>query len=110
MHKGIARLLIVSLFVWPLSQACIADASVDRRMAVTFDDLPIATSVHKSTDARRRITEKIVHALTERDIPAIGFVNEQQLFSDGQLVDAELHLLGQWLDAGLDLRAIQSNR
>lgn len=75
----------------------------DRRMAVTFDDLPTAASVAKSPDERREMTAALLRALTSRDIPAIGFVNEIQLYADDEPLPRRVALLEQWLDAGFEL-------
>lgn len=83
--------------------AVAAADTVQRRMAVTFDDLPTAASVAKNDATRRRMTETLLAALRERDIPAIGFVNERQLYANDELLPERVALLERWLDAGLAL-------
>jgi peptidoglycan/xylan/chitin deacetylase (PgdA/CDA1 family) len=72
-------------------------------VAVTFDDLPIAAAGSKTELTRRKITLRLLHALTERDIPAIGFVNEIGLLIDNEINDKRVDLLRLWLAAGMDL-------
>lgn len=74
-----------------------------RFVAVTIDDLPVV--VKESTlKKRQRITRNLLKHVTESKIPAIGFVNENKLFSkDGKLLPQELNLLQKWIDAGLEL-------
>lgn len=74
-----------------------------RQMSITFDDLPVAATTDLDLQRRRDVTLQIVRALVARSIPAIGFVNEQKLYSDGKLNQAEVDLLRLWLAAGLEL-------
>jgi peptidoglycan/xylan/chitin deacetylase (PgdA/CDA1 family) len=76
---------------------------VDRRMAVTFDDLPVGSVVHPDVAGQRAILEPLITAVTAHRVPAIGFVNESKLYADGELDPARVALLEGWLDAGLDL-------
>ena len=67
-----------------------------REVAVTIDDLPIAGMTH-TVPANRAITSKLLAALSANHVPAIGFVNESKLGSDGE------PLLRMWLDHGFEL-------
>jgi len=58
---------------------CQGVAAEPCRVAVTIDDLPIATSVDEDAATRRKITLWLLQSIVERDIPAIGFVNERKL-------------------------------
>ncbi len=104
MIKCRRRFPLVSAGFWLLflfvSTAGMAD---ERIVAVTFDDLPIAAAGSKSESTRRKITLRLLHALTERDIPAIGFVNEVGLLVDDMVSEQRVDLLRLWLAAGLDL-------
>jgi peptidoglycan/xylan/chitin deacetylase (PgdA/CDA1 family) len=77
--------------------------ATEREIAVTFDDLPIAGGGSRDEATRRELTHRLLWALTERNIPATGFVNETGLYDAGQFVDARAELLQMWLAAGLDL-------
>ncbi len=72
-----------------------------RFIAVTIDDLPV---VAKNSDlkTRQEITRKLLAHITKAKIPAIGFVNENKLYRDEKLVEAEVDLLRAWLNAGLE--------
>src|SRR6476659_3436146 len=86
-------------------------ATPDRRMAVTFDDLPWAsldpTPPLPATGpvppaigaAHARLLAKLVAA----KVPAIGFVNASRLTVHGQQQADRVALLQAWLDAGLAL-------
>jgi peptidoglycan/xylan/chitin deacetylase (PgdA/CDA1 family) len=73
-----------------------------RQVAVTFDDLPVATPSIYNIEEQRAIVSKLVKSITSNNIPAIGFVNESKLYKFGE-VDARIALLKTWLDAGLEL-------
>lgn len=77
--------------------------AAERILAVTFDDLPIAAAGSKSEKLRRKMTLRLLHDLSERDIPATGFVNEAGVFVDGELRESRVDLLRLWLAAGMDL-------
>ncbi len=96
MKKEISTLLL------PLILLISGNAQTARFVAVTIDDLPV---VVKNSDLKKRqqITTKLLRHITKEKIPAIGFVNEKKLYTDEKLIDAEVALLQQWIDAGLTL-------
>jgi peptidoglycan/xylan/chitin deacetylase (PgdA/CDA1 family) len=75
-----------------------------REIAVTFDDLPVATKVSASDIAEQgRITAKLVAAITAHRVPAIGFVIAGSLFRSRRSDPQRIGLLRQWTAAGLEL-------
>lgn len=75
----------------------------DRRIAVTFDDLPQSRS-GAPVAVQESVTTALVGAITRQAVPAIGFVNEGKLRdSAGTLDPRRVALLTRWLDAGLEL-------
>lgn len=72
-----------------------------RTVAVTIDDLPV---VRGGDDLARmqQITGQLLDHLTRHQVPAIGFVNEQQLGVPEALPE-RVALLEAWLQRGLDL-------
>ena len=74
----------------------------NRFIAVTIDDLPVV-SKQKDLNVRQEITRKLLDHIKKAKIPAIGFVNEGKLYANEKRVEAEVDLLRQWLDAGLEL-------
>src|SRR5215813_4960867 len=76
--------------------------SPQRFIAVTFDDLPVV-SLEDDQSVRQEITQKLLKKISDAKVPAIGFVNENKLYTDGKRDEAKVKLLQQWLDAGLDL-------
>jgi peptidoglycan/xylan/chitin deacetylase (PgdA/CDA1 family) len=72
-------------------------------VAVTFDDLPAAGPDRGSTSRVVSINKAIVGTLTKHRIPAVGFVNEIGLETNGAVDPARVAALKIWLDHGLEL-------
>lgn len=73
-----------------------ADAVVDApTLAVTIDDLPWIGAVRQG-ETRADALGRMIEALVERDVPAMGFVNCDRLGAGAPLVR-------MWLDAGLEV-------
>lgn len=76
----------------------------ERRMVVTFDDLPAVAQVDDGLfSTHERITTRLVATIAEHRIPVIGFVNEAKLVTDGATDPRRVALLRRWMDAGLEL-------
>jgi len=71
-----------------------------KRVVITIDDLPCANCAEGSWE---QVTEDLLHTLKQHRVPAIGFVNENKLYRDGELDSTRYHLLERWLQAGMDL-------
>jgi peptidoglycan/xylan/chitin deacetylase (PgdA/CDA1 family) len=75
-----------------------------RQVAVTFDDLPLASATPLDVAARESVTARLLSAVVKHRVPAIGFVNEGKLAdSAGRLRPEMVALLERWLDDGLEL-------
>ena len=83
--------------------ALAAGPSGPRSVAVTFDDLPCVPAEGATAERQLEINRRIVATLTERKIPAVGFVNEVRLYEGGVLRPERVASLEVWLDAGLEL-------
>ena len=82
--------------------------AAERRMAVTFDDLPgpPAGLSSNSVSGLRENTRKLLATFAEHHVPVVGFVNEGKLFVPGEKPDdapARTSILKLWVDAGLEL-------
>lgn len=78
-------------------------AEVDRRIAVTIDDLPWArVDTILPADLQTRHAA-LMAQLRQADVPVVGFVNENKLEVDGQVQPARVQMLRDWLDAGYGL-------
>jgi peptidoglycan/xylan/chitin deacetylase (PgdA/CDA1 family) len=83
-------------------------AGEDRRVAVTFDDLPGPPGGLVSGDvaALRENTRKLLATFAELHVPVVGFVNEGKLFVVGEKAEdaeARIAVLKTWVDAGHEL-------
>lgn len=75
-------------------------AEIDRRIAVTIDDLPWvqlpAVGTGSIIDAHRRLMK----ALTDAKVPVVGFVNEGKMVDNGRTQPARVQMLRDWLATG----------
>ncbi len=74
-----------------------------RQMVLTFDDLPAQRAQIQPPARLVEITDGLLQVLTQKKIPAIGFVNEDKLESGDKVDPARVSLLERWLDAGQEL-------
>ncbi len=72
-------------------------------MAITFDDLPTTSVAAQDDERRETLTDRLLGAIAQQQVPAIGFVNENKLFDNGRPVPRRVALLQRWLAAGLEL-------
>src|SRR5688500_11004336 len=90
-------------FIFILAAVSVEAQKPQRLVAVTIDDLPVV-STRRDLETRREITRKLLAHITKAKVPAIGFVNENKLYGEGEKRDeAQVDLLRAWLDAGLEL-------
>src|SRR6185369_4328459 len=70
--------------------------AVERSVAITFDDLPGAGAgtVVPDTAGLEALSRKLLIALRQHSVPAIGFVNEAGLGLDGPLLDDRTRRVG----------------
>ena len=73
-----------------------------KRIAITIDDLPFTTKVNLSVAAKAKMSTKLLKHLTNHNVQAVGFVNEDKVLVKGE-VDAHINILEQWLDSGMEL-------
>lgn len=98
--------LTAALLTTPPAQPETPSPTPQRRMAVTFDDLPLGYASDRSYGMQRRVTEDLLALLAEHEVPAIGFVNEEKLYpgkgpdEGGEPAPRRVALLERWLEAG----------
>jgi peptidoglycan-N-acetylglucosamine deacetylase len=85
-----------------LALTCRGATPPDRQVAITIDDLPAGNAYNMTAADITQMTTKLLAALREQKIPAIGFVNEKKLYRSGE-VDERIKALDLWLDAGFEL-------
>jgi peptidoglycan/xylan/chitin deacetylase (PgdA/CDA1 family) len=105
--RFLSALLALTALLLPADAIPRARAA-ERAVAVTFDDLPATSAgvVANDVASLEELTRKLLSAVSKYSIPAVGFVNEGQLFVEGAGrgdVDARIGLLRMWVDAGLEL-------
>jgi peptidoglycan/xylan/chitin deacetylase (PgdA/CDA1 family) len=93
------RLILLAFFVLAID---VAAQEPNRRIAVTIDDLPVV-STRRDIKNRQEITRKLLGHVTKARVPAIGFVNENKLYTNGTRDEKQIDLLRMWIDAGLEL-------
>jgi peptidoglycan-N-acetylglucosamine deacetylase len=74
----------------------------NRRVAITFDDLPAGASDFMTAAEITDMTARLVSTLQKEKIPVVAFVNEKKLYKWGE-VDERIKALQMWLDAGCEL-------
>lgn len=73
-----------------------------RQVVFTYDDLP-ASLFRADEDEYVDVTNRLVTALSERGVPAIGFVNEDKLEVAGVPSPQRIGLLEKWVEMGFEL-------
>ncbi len=77
--------------------------SQQNQVCFTVDDLPIVSyGINDSTFQKETVNE-LIKSLTRNKIPAIGFVNESKLHTDGKLLAFKKQMLTDWVESGLEL-------
>lgn len=84
------------LLAWGAGLAAAAPP-VDKRIAITIDDVPHASATAITAAEVAQLNAQLLASLRAFDARAVGFVNEDKLDGDGAA------LLGRWLDAGMEL-------
>jgi len=94
---------LLALLLLCSAQAEEAMISGGQPLAVTFDDLPfVRIDRFEQTRVEQQFT-RLLKALTDARVEAVGFVNEHKLYQEDQLDASRVALLEQWLDAGMEL-------
>ena len=94
---------LLFLLIFTFAALSVQAQKPQRLVAVTIDDLPVV-STRKDLKTRQEITRKLLAHITKAKVPAIGFVNENKLYADGEKRDeAQVDLLRAWLRANLEL-------
>ena len=93
---------IIFAFVFIFSSVFVQAQKTSRFIAVTIDDLPVV-STRTDLKTRQEITRKLLAHIKKAKIPAIGFVNENKLYTKDKRDEAQVDLLRSWLQANLEL-------
>jgi len=77
--------------------------SQQKEVCFTIDDLPIVAYGVDDSTYQKELVDNLVSSLKRNEIPAIGFVNVNKLYSKDTLRHYKKYLLNIWLDGGLEL-------
>lgn len=92
------RRVALLLLVVACAQARAGD--VDRRIAITIDDLPWQRDGAVSGSQLQQRHRQLMAQLDQAGVPVTGFVNELKLEVDGVVARERVTMLRDWLDAG----------
>ncbi|MGD1840620.1 MAG: polysaccharide deacetylase family protein [Thermonemataceae bacterium] len=92
-----------TFIVWLLCFIYFSSNAQNKQICITIDDLPVVTYGSKKEGIAKYITQKLVDTLQKYQVPAIGYVNERQLYNKAQLDAAKVSLLAYWLERGQSL-------
>jgi len=78
-------------------------SKVDRQISITIDDLPASAAIHMSGAEIVDMTAKLLAALKQQQVSAVGFVNERRLYYNLAQTSDTIKALNLWLDNGFEL-------
>lgn len=96
-HVVLASVVLFAFSSMVTAQDRMALPTSKRAVAITIDDLPVASTVQLDDAGYLNLTHDLVNNITTLGIPAYGFVIAGKLSSQGA------DKLNIWLDAGLEL-------
>lgn len=99
-YRNVAAVSLLLLFA--VAPPLHSQASPQRAIAITIDDLPAGGSNSMTAAEIKDMTAKLLGTLRDQKVPAVGFVNEQKLYRLGE-VDDRISALNLWLDNGFEL-------
>lgn len=91
------------LFTLILSFYSLTIIAQEKTVCVTVDDLPVVYYVKNDLNHFKVITENLIQIFDEFNIPAIGYVNESKLYTNGTPDEEKIRLLRIWLSNGYEL-------
>jgi peptidoglycan/xylan/chitin deacetylase (PgdA/CDA1 family) len=98
----VAFILFAGTSLFQVASNRVNERVTPRLIAVTFDDLPVA-SAQKDLASQRTILIHLLNKICRNRIPAIGFVNESKLMENESPAPARVALLQMWVESGLEL-------
>lgn len=78
-------------------------AIAQKRVCITVDDLPFVSYCINTEAHLNDLTQKLISTFQEYNIPAIGYVNENKLYTGGTANKVRVNLLEMWLSNGYEL-------
>lgn len=93
------KYLLILLLAFP----AFVSAQVNRKICISVDDLPLVKYRVDAAGHEWQITNGILAAFEEHEVPGIGYVNAGKLFPQGKLDSSRIQYLQKWLDEGFEL-------
>lgn len=81
----------------------LAAFSQTKKICVTVDDVPCVAYNQSNPEFQMKLTQKLINTFNKYKVPAIGFVNETQLYRTGILDSDRVAILQVWLKNGYEL-------
>lgn len=97
--RSVIQKLTATIFLILLATSIYAQ----KKVCITIDDLPVVGYGLNKPEEWRSVTQKLLDNLKEKGIPAIGYVNENKLYTNGSLNAERLAILELWLSNGYEL-------
>jgi len=94
--------LVLAAFVLVFLPSALAQTP-DREICITVDDLPGTAANSMTGKELIELNSKIVATLHDRQVPAVGFVNESRLYFRLGEVDDRIKSLSIWPENGIEL-------
>ena len=94
------KIHIVLAFIFLSSLSALSQS---KEICITLDDLPAVSYDFKDIEFQASLVNKLIRTFNAYQIPAIGFVNERKLYTNGVIVGEKVDLLKTWLAAGYEL-------
>ncbi len=100
--KPLPKFAVIACVLSVFIVAVKAQKLPDRQVAITIDDLPAGSAKSMTAATITEMTTKILTTLRQKKVPAVGFVNEKNLYKPGE-VDERIKAIKMWLDYGFEL-------
>lgn len=94
-----SRQFILAVFILLFSLSIYAQ----KQVCITVDDLPVVGYGLNKNEEWKSVTQRLINTFQNKGIPAIGYVNENKLYTNGQLNQNRLAVLEMWLSNGFEL-------
>ncbi|OEK00446.1 polysaccharide deacetylase-like protein [Roseivirga sp. 4D4] len=79
------------------------NAFSQKKVSLTIDDLPVVSYGINTPAHLNEVTDKLISTFKQYQVPAIGYVNEIKLYSNGKRDKFSISLLEKWLSNGYEL-------
>lgn len=98
--ESVNKILMVSLLLVVMVDLVTAQ---QKQVCLSVDDLTVVNYGIEDTSFTFGITRSLIETFDKYQIPAIGFVNETKVYTDGKVDDSKVKHLDLWLTSGYDL-------